>query len=363
MKTLIIFAFAVLISFSNSQSLSSTTNFKCPDDKIKIGEDVCAIESSKDGTTEIPNVVYVKKKSCGKKKECKVYGSSNSYYNKDTPADTKGSRFDTIYTCQKVLKLLKIKKKCNYNAECYSGFCDNGKCAAYGDIDCKGNDNSCGAGKSCVQTGTSSSGSAIYKCTDYAKLDGNCKTADCAPGLGDFWSSDYSTCTCKKYYSLDQGDEIYSNSQKFCKSYYAPKGKCAEIISIDETTCDIKYKDDGDGTDTDNTLTTIGTKNYCKKKSGIKELISDLVERYNKIKLDKILEKENCDYAPLCDKKFAELSAVVDDYGPLLYHGIIKENGKKDKKCEYEFWRTVTVSSSYINICLLFAFTLLSLLF
>ena len=64
-----------------------------------------------------------------------------------------------------------------------------------------------------------------------------------------------------------------------------------------------------------------------------------------------------------CDKKYAELEEVVSDYGELLYHGIIKENGKKDKKCEYEFWRTVSVSSSYIKICLGFAFTLLSLLF
>ena len=35
-----------------------------------------------------------------------------------------------------------------------------------------------------------------------------------------------------------------------------------------------------------------------------------------------------------------------NDYYP-LYHEIIKENVKKEKKCEYEFKRTVFISSSY----------------
>ena len=197
MKTLIIFSFVVLIAFSNSQpTLDDDTNFKCPDDKIKIGNDVCAIKSSKDGTTDIPNVVYVKKKSCGKNKKCKDY---STYYNKDTKDDIAivGSHSDTIYTCQRELKLLKIKKKCNYHAECNTGFCNNGKCAAYGDIDCHSSGSSgnsrCGPGRYCKQTATST-----YKCTDYAKENGNCLTASCAPGLWQLWSTDGSSCTCKK---------------------------------------------------------------------------------------------------------------------------------------------------------------------
>ena len=113
------------------------------------------------------------------------------------------------------------------------------------------------------------------------------------------------------------------------------------------------------------------TKTYCVWKNGIKELISDVVERYNKINLNKLLEKESCDYETqaefgtqlLCDKKYGELKMLYFDYEYLLFHGIIKANGKKEKKCEYEFWKSVTVSSSYISICLGFAFSLLGLLF
>ena len=203
---------------------------------------------------------------------------------------------------------------------------------------------------------------STYKCTDYATENGNCKDARCAPGLWQLTSSDGS-CTCKKYYSLEKG--ATASNDEYCKSnYLSPNGKCAEITSINADTCVITYNDGSDGTDTGNVLTTIGTTNYCNWKNGVKEVISDLVERYNKIKLDKILEKEDCDYEDYyCDKKYAELKKVYENYGPLLYHGIIKENGKKDKKCEYEFWRTVSVSSSYVNVYLLFAFTLLGLLF
>ena len=81
MKTLIIFSLVVFIS-------SSFPTYKCPDDKIKIGENVCAIAiSDKDGNS----VTYIKKK-CGKKQECK--NSGGSYYNKVT------TKKDYIYTCQ-----------------------------------------------------------------------------------------------------------------------------------------------------------------------------------------------------------------------------------------------------------------------
>ena len=95
-------------------------------------------------------------------------------------------------------------------------------------------------------------------------------------------------------------------------------------------------------------------------------MVDELVKRYNKIKLDKILEKEDCDYSSyLCDKKYAELYNVHSSYDTLKYLGLIKDNGEKnkDKKCEYEFWRTITVSSSYVNVCFGFILVLLSLLF
>ena len=370
MKTIIIFVLVVLISYSQSvRSIDYNILYQCPDDKIKIGEDVCAIETSEGCSKDIYYKVYIKKKSCGKNKKCSSGGSVFNIKTDSTCGTTNsyaGSTTDSIYTCRKKLKLLKIDKKCNYNAECSTGYCNNHKCAAYGDdVKCRTYENNCAPGKYCKEDSSSSS---TGTCTSYLGEGNVCSstTADCAPGLSCFYPSGESTGTCKKYFSVDKGE--YASSVEFCKSIYLVGTKCAEIISVNDNTCTITYNDGGSDTEdknTNNVLTTLsdGT-NVCKYKAGVKDLLTDIVKRYNKIKLNKVLEKENCDYdGYLCDKKYAELISVYNDYGKLLHHGIIKENGKKDKKCEYEFWRTVSVSSSYIKICLGFAFTLLSLLF
>ena len=104
---------------------------------------------------------------------------------------------------------------------------------------------------------------------------------------------------------------------------------------------------------------------HCLYSTGKKELVNELVKRYNEIKLNKPLEKEACDYEKyFCDKKYAELKEVYDNYDTLKYIDLIKDNGKKNKnkKCEYEFWKS-TISSSYVNVCFGFIFALLGLLF
>ena len=351
MKVLLLFSLAILITCDSL--LESTIN--CPDDKkIKIGEDVCAISTS-DATT---SYVYVKKKSCGKNKKC-IYKDPN--YN----VNTKG--YDFILTCQKKLKLLKIGKKCNYNAECYTGSCSGGKCAAYGTEECSG-DNNCGPDKYCgIENGKA-------KCLAYITQDGNCKNGEkCAPGLKCDKSA--SSPTCKKLYTLEIGDS--SSSGELCKSFAAYKGKCIEVTKVADD-CSLTYKDK-DGNEQNVKLETDGSNkndlietddNYdevCKYRYASKDLRDDVIERYNKIKINKLTEKkkENCDYGEyLCDKKYAELISVYKDYTLLLEKKLIKDNGEKnkDKKCEYEFWRS-TISSSYVNVYFGFVFALLGLLF
>ena len=378
MKTIIIISLLVLISYSSQQQYYSIiigydTLYKCPDDKIKIGEDVCAIKTSEGCSKDIPYKVYIKKKSCGKNKECgsKFY----SIYNLKSGKSCRTT--DYIYNCQKKFKLLKIGKKCNYNAECNTGYCNNHKCAAYGDdVKCVTDENNCAPGKYCKNDGTrDGSGNTLGICTSYLGEGEVCSstTAECAPGLYCHKTSSSATSsTCTKYFSVGKGD--YAEDDILCKSLFLVDDKCAEIISVDDDTCTMTYNNGGTDTSVSNLLTTLedGT-NVCNYKAGVKDLVSDIVKRYDKIKLNKILEKDNCDYESiefdsdtfktLCDKKYAELFSVYKYYGPLLRHGIIKENGKKNKKCEYEFWRTVSVSSSYVNVYLLFAFTLLGLLF
>ena len=348
MKTLIILALLALISFNSSQPSTSdisTMLFKCPDDKIKIGEDVCAFKSYDSTITK--NVYYIKKKSCGKNKKCEFI---NQKYNKDT-STTLLTQNDYIYTCQKKIKYLKIDKKCNYNAECYSGFCNikNKKCAAYGEEKCSNNEN-CGAGKYCSSS----------KCYDYKKEGESCKTNYCAPWL--WCDTSTSDPTCKKFYSLDTGKTCSIDKQ--CKSYLCG-GTCLEIVSVDSN-CQVKYTDGTNEVTFDGkTTSTYDGKEVCAYPSGYKDLVEDVVERYNKIKFDKVYEKEYCDYETFyCDKKYAELYSVLNQYHHLLHQGLIKENGKKngDNKCEYEFWRS-TISSSYTNVCFGFALALLGLLF
>ena len=351
MKALIIFALIVLISCDGEPDIENAI-VKCPDEKIKIGEDVCAI-SVYGGTFE-KSFTYVKKKSCGKNKACYLRDDN---YNIATKLD------DYIYTCQKKLRLLKIDKKCNYNGECNTGFCSGGKCAAYNTDGCKKNRH-CGPGKYCYND------NGTGKCAAYVGEGGDCSNAGCAPGLGCG-----STSKCQKLFTLDTGDA--TSSDEFCKTFAAYGGKCIEVVKVADD-CSLTYKDKDGGSeikvtiDENNKYTLAdynddGSLDECRYSYGPKELRDDIIERYNKIKLNKLTEKkkEMCDYKDyLCDKKYAELITVYENYALLLKQGIIKENGEKnkDKKCEYEFMKSM-ISSSYVNVCYGFALALLGLLF
>ena len=356
MKALIIFALIVLISCDDDADIVEDYTIKCPDDKkIKIGEDVCAIlqYASKSGDDD---VIYVKKKSCGKNKGC---APKDENYNKDSKLK------DQILTCQKKLRLLKIGKKCNYNAECYTGFCSGGKCAAYGTEECD-DDNNCGPDRYC-----DNENGGTGKCVAFVNEGDDCSKTKCAPGL----ECD-STSKCKKLFSLDTG--AATTKEEFCKTLAAYNGKCIEVVKVADD-CSLTYKDKDGGSeitvkvanDKDNLAkyeddgTTLKECRYAYRP---KDLLDDIIERYNKIKLNKLTEKkkEMCDYSAelLCDKKYAELYYVYYYYDLLLKQQLIKENGEKnkDKKCEYEFWRS-TISSSYVNVCYGFALALLGLLF
>ena len=166
MKAIILLTLIALISCNTPYVTLST--FKCPDDKIKMGSDVCAIdthEKDKDGKyTEL--ITYIKKK-CGKNKSCKKL---DDRYNINTK-----SLDDAVYACVKKLKYLKIKKKCNYHAECLTRYCNGGKCAT---LETCREDEDCGPGKFCDSYNS-------QKCYEYVKESGTCNDSDkrCAPGL------------------------------------------------------------------------------------------------------------------------------------------------------------------------------------
>ena len=343
MKALILFTLVALIS-CNGEVYFDATILKCAEDKIKIGEDVCVISQDVEDGRKTYTISYIKKK-CGKNQGC-----SATNFDK---YDRKSGTYYSIYTCQLRFKLLNIGKKCNYNAECYSGFCKNGKCAAYDDGTCNTDEN-CEPDKYCDYV--------TEKCVDYIKEGEDCSGSFslCQPG---FLCDDYGTKTCKKYYSLGTGDDCYIDYQ--CKSNICYNDKCVEIESVDDK-CLVTFNDGTNKKIVSNQTTTANNGELtCNYAMGYKDLIANLIKRYNKVKLNKILENRNCGYSDdLCDKKYSQLNYVNFFYPLLLHQGIIKENGErnKDKKCEYDFWIS-TISSSYINVCFEFVFVLLSLLF
>ena len=357
MKSLLIFALVVLISCDDDQPPIDDAPVKCPDNKVKIGEDVCAIvaydSSSKSYFT------YVKKKSCGKNKAC-IKKKEN--YNKDNKQN------DIIYTCQKKLNLLKIGKKCNYNAECYTGSCSGGKCTVYGDETCYGDEN-CGPDKYCDDDN-----GGTNKCVAYVGEGVSCKNGEkCAPGYS--CDSLATEPKCKKYYTLEVGDD--SENEELCKSFAVYNNKCIEVVEVNSKDCSLKYKDKDGKEQTvtaDESNKNIlgdydnGELEKCRYGYRPQKLKDDIIKRYGKIKLNKLTEKkkENCAYGGdgLCDQKYSELITVNDAYDLLLEQGLIKENGEKnkDKKCEYEFFKSM-ISSSYVSVCFGFVLALLGLLF
>ena len=346
MKVLVLLALIALISCSSPWISYST--FKCPDDKIKMGSDVCAIDThEKDSDGKYTEYVTYIKKKCGKNKKCE---EMEYRYNINT-----GNQDDIVYACVKKLKYLKINKKCNYHAECLTRFCNGGKCAAQEECE---KDEDCGPGKYCYYE---KSGDTTKKCLNYVKETASCDSyKQCAPGLECNTNSD---SKCTKLYSLDRGAK--TSYKSLCKSGISSGGVCIEIEKTDGN-CVTSYHDGTKSVSISPSTTKDSDGNtVCIMFKMSSDLMSDIKKRYDKIKLDKILEKEDCDYANyLCDKKYCELYMKYNFYQDLLEQGLIKDNGKRngDKKCEYEFAKSL-MSSLYINYCFGFVFVLLSLLF
>ena len=370
MKALILIALLSLIYCEINVNVIDSVTFKCPDEKLKLKDDLCAIylqdhELDASGNDNAnPVVLYIKKK-CGKNQHCIEYDSVlySKYYEPKKYEDF------SYFTCQKSkLKKLKLNKKCSLNSECLTGICKNNKCSTLDP--CLENEN-CGKGKYCYKSGSTNT------CKSYLNEGETCSITSssdkCSNGLECY--SDDSTATtgkCTKLFSLDVDAKNVQNSELCKTGIVSDSNICVTFYKYDSDTSKVLCKD-GNNKEVECYITEIDDDTFTDKNGdsvtiysqGKFDLLGDIIERYNKIKLNKLNEKEEAyDYAGYYgDKKFAELKAVFDNYAPLLDQGLIKANGKKngDNKCEYEFWKS-TISSSYINACLGFALAVLSLL-
>ena len=365
MKSLILIALLAFISCDITVTVPPiiSTTYKCPDEKLKLKDDLCAIyvDDTDSTSSKSTDVLYIKKK-CGKNKHCIEYVSSSyKYYDSNKYEDI------VYYTCIKTkLSLLKVNKKCSLNSECLTGICKGNKCST---LDPCYSSEHCGKGKYCDKSGSTNT------CKAYVNEGGTCSRNDfCSNGLYCYYGSS-TTGKCQKYFSLDVGTKNVDHSELCKTGIISNDGNymCVTFSSYDSDKDKLLCKD-GDGKEVECIVSGPSGNTFIDKSSnkvpiyskGKFDLLGDIIKRYNKIKLDKLNDKEEgYDYYNYYgDKKYAELKAVYDNYAYLLNQGLIKENGKKngDNKCEYEFWKS-TISSSYINVCLGFALALLSLLF
>ena len=366
MKALFLFAFVSLVSCDISDTLPSisTVNYKCPDDKIHLKHDVCAIQEYDNSD----NILYIKKK-CGKNKKCLLSDSTTiSRTNKNV----------IYYQCQtSKLGLLKTGKKCSLDSECITNYCKDKKCSTLEEcIDMT----HCGKGKYCYKPNQSSTGT----CKNYISEGGECDSENwCGNGLDCHYTNSKGKCT--KLYSLDVGTKNVYNSE-LCKTGIISSDGNKECVTFSSASIvhdDTENKDycqavckNSNNNDVnceiiedyinyDDVFTNTDGKVSCTYSKGKFDLVEKMKKRYDKIKLSKLLKKEiDYDYYSFYgDKKYAELKSVYDNYNLLLDRNFIKENGKKngDKKCEYEFWKS-TISSSFVNIYIGFILSLLGIL-
>ena len=396
MKALIILALLALIYGDGGIPGIDEATFVCPDDKIKLKNDVCAYiqykevikckyDGSSSGTdedcdnksgyskTSSESLTVNIKKKCGKNEKCiEIDGRIDSEDKEDPGATNKDftvtKKEEAIYKCINYkVNLLKENKKCSFDGECFTGYCSGGKCKT---LDKCTEDENCGKGKYCYKGGDTPT--CKSRLSGPGTCDANNSEKCCGEGLSYIYDSTEKKYKCIKYFSLSVGDKCGDNDQ--CKSgicSYVQSGyQCVSYVKTDSTTCDVTCKNSA------NTEYTCYSNAYFTNKDNKKvchypkekfDLLGDLIDRYNKIKLDKLNKKEDYAYIPyrsyFGDKKYAEKKAVYDNYAYLIDQGLIKSNGKRngDKKCEYEFWKS-TISSSYVHVYLGFALALLGLL-
>ena len=443
MRTLILIALIAFIYCDGHDDdgieIESDTYFVCPDDKIQLKDDVCAIYEYSVNETyveyqnrggnfqnskNLDSYFYIKKK-CGKNEKCREAGYSNWKQTVDTAnaktttepdnsnchneydqssgqsqwvcPDVKVTRTPVTFLKQKLYKcqntkvsLKKEGKKCAYNLECLTGYCSSKECKT---VDKCINNEQCGKGKYCdvkekheseLDDGTT--GTCKNRVTSAgSECDATLNFEDCcANGLFLVKSTTAGKYKCIKPFSLEVGDDCSDqddddDAMPLCKSGFCinvgTNGKqdyqCVSVASFDSKTCaavleskaGAKFDIDGD----ENSYKDKDDKTVCIWSQGRLDLLEDIRDRYDKIKIDKLNDKEDYNYAYreyFGDKKFAELYAVYQYYPYLLNQGLIKDDGKRngDKKCEYEFWKS-TISSSYVNVYLGFILALLGLLF
>ena len=118
MKALILIVLLAFISCDITVTVPPiiSTTYKCPDEKLKLKDDLCAIYVKKyvydstSGRTNSDSVLYIKQK-CGKNKHCLQYDDESLVLDSSNYEDVE------YYTCVKdKLSLLKLGKKCSLNS-------------------------------------------------------------------------------------------------------------------------------------------------------------------------------------------------------------------------------------------------------
>lgn len=329
----------LVLSISLFSETKTDSIYKCDDTKPKV--DVCVMYDRKEKSSESR---YVIKKNCGKNKICDV---------------------GNIGVCVDKVKLKKMEKGCNYDLDCASKYCNNGKCAA---VDSEGD---CSYKYCNHESACSISG----KCQKLAKENDKCidNTIRCKFGLkcDNLGEEEEGRATgkCVKIGSLDNGKK--SNEPTLCKSGLIYDGKCVSV----ET--DGKCDDYGVCKDLKLTGATYDGYSYCKSftygdkttkvcelNKAKQNLWKKYIDEFNDVKLDKINDDKNSLYDSNSKFKYTfgkfklyKWDTMYYNSEELIARGIIGDDGevKDDADCELDFFLNINSSNGIKFSYFLFA--------
>lgn len=334
MKSLLLLLVLSLVYFSNEGDDDYIDDHdiitaRCPDKKAKTN--VCSYNFKSSSNSRYYEFLIFKK--CGKGQKC------------------------SDHKCVDDTKYKKNGQSCNFNNDCISGYCDDGKCGGLkeGDICEDTEGRTCGTGLSCSEVGTSN-GNTVYKCAKTVNTVGGAITegkTECGKGLiADAQNK------CQKWGSIE--DKKPTTNSLLCKSGLSHDGICDSIET--EPICEYNpinpmpiIKTAGKWGNGD-ALGVVGQEDYyCRhetdyngndryyyKYSKIQsKLFADFLEDYNDLDLEEINTKDKyAGYFPGNLKwKTYQKYLLYENAGVLKEAGLIDGEGKMvdDKKCEYNF--------------------------
>lgn len=318
-----------------SDDIMTTSELICDDIEIK---NVCglAVPSSDPTDPNIPSNFFAYK-VCNRGQHCIKVAENNQNIG--------------FYQCVNDINLRKVGKKCTLDFECYSHWCDDGKCKRVA------------KGEKCFDSAEKIDRECDFglEC-DYS--DGVCvdmlKEGDLSINIGcpGFLGTDPNTGKCAKFGTVKTGKECYQDESAMCET-----GLCLDTDGTGFKCVDSNKQDNAPWE-----IFVGGKKVRVKPDSKLKKkLFEKFLKDYNKEDFSKFYKKDKegkVEYG--FDKWQLRLKFLKYDYAEELKTiGWIDEDGdiEIEKKCEFIFTMKNVLGSKFIGLSLFYTLLVSLILF